>query len=171
MMFKAIPIVLISIIFVSSPSVFALENTNILISQKLTNMILEREKAMIDKDINSAMSQFSDDITWINSQGYFFEGKQNVLEFHNMLANNATQDYYYEAGQPRIRIINSNSAIAYYSWKMFWFDKGKPKAINKKEIGLMTLSAEKRNGAWYWIAVTNQHTPWFYETIDAVTID
>ncbi|MBT4519574.1 MAG: nuclear transport factor 2 family protein [Halieaceae bacterium] len=137
----------------------------------LTNMIEQREHAMISRDIGTAMSQFSEDITWINSQGYLFEGKQSVLEFHTMLANNKTLDYSYEAGKPRIRITGPNSAIVYYSWKMFWFSKGQPDEISNKEIGLMTLSAQKQRGEWHWIAVTNQHTPWFYETIDAATID
>jgi len=134
-------------------------------------MIAVREKAMIEKDIDTAMSQFSDDATWINSQGYFFEGKRNVLEFHSMLAGKETEDYVYEAGEPRIRLIDSSNAIAYYSWKMFWFKKDNPEDIFNKEIGLMTLTAQKRQGQWLWVAVTNQHTPWFYETIDPVTVD
>ena len=136
----------------------------------LIDMIKIREQAMINKDVDIAMSQFSDDITWINSQGYFFDGKKSVLEFHQMLVNNNTSDYLYEAGNPRIRIISANNAIVYYSWKMFWFDIGHSKKINKKEIGLMTLFAQKLQGKWYWIAVTNQHTPWFYQTINVETI-
>lgn len=145
---------------------------DIIMSDKtiLSNMIAIREQAMIDKDVAIAMSQFSDDITWINSQGYYFEGKKSVYEFHEMLVKNKTSDYLYEAGEPRIRIIDSHNAIVYYSWKMFWFDKGYPKKISKEEIGLMTLSAQKQQGKWYWLAVTNQHTPWFYETINTVTI-
>jgi hypothetical protein len=84
----------------------------------LADMIAVRETAMIEKDIETAMSQFSEDETWINSQGYYFEGRQNVLEFHGMLADSATRDYTYE------------------------------------EIGLMTLTAQKRNGRGLWIAVT-----------------
>lgn len=75
------------------------------------------------------MSQFDEDATWINSQGYFFEGKGNVLEFHQMLAGNDSLDYFYEAGVPRIRILDSSNAIAYYSWKMFWYEKGAPQDI------------------------------------------
>jgi hypothetical protein len=30
----------------------------------------------------------------------------------------------------------------------------------------MTLVVQKRAGDWYWLAVTNQHTPWFYESIE-----
>jgi len=133
-------------------------------------MIKIREQAMVNKEVGLAMLQFSDDITWINSQGYFFEGKKSVLEFHEMLVNNKTSDYFYEAGSPRVRIIGPNNAIVYYSWKMFWFDIGHPKEVKKKEIGLMTLSAQKQQGKWYWVAVTNQHTPWFYEAIDIVTV-
>lgn len=135
-------------------------------SRRLAQMITEREVAMIDKDIDTVMSQFSDDATWINSQGYFFEGKQSVFKFHNMLAGRDSLDYFYEAGSPRIRLIDSSNAIAYYSWKMFWFRKGEPDEYVNREIGLMTLTAQKRRGKWYWIAITNQHTPWFYESID-----
>lgn len=140
-------------------------------SRQLAEMVTVREKAMIEKDIDTAMSQFGDDATWINSQGYFFEGKQNVLEFHSMLAGNDTLDYFYEAGAPRIRLVDAYNAIAYYSWKMFWFRKDNPEDIVTREIGLMTLFAQKRQGRWYWIAVTNQHTPSFYDVIDPVTID
>ncbi len=137
----------------------------------LANMIEERETAMIERDIDTAISQFADDATWINSQGYFFQGKESILEFHNMLAGRDSVDYYYEAGEPRIRLIDDRNALAYYSWKMFWYDRDNPADTTFREIGLMTLSATRINGSWKWTAVTNQHTPWFYETIDVVTID
>ena len=138
---------------------------------RLAGMIAVRERAMVEKDIETAMSQFSDDATWINSQGYYFEGKDNVREFHAMLAGNTTRDYHYQAGEPRIRLIDPSNAIVYYSWKMRWFEKDDPDTIVHDEIGLMTLAAQKRQGQWQWVAVTNQHTPWFYETIDPVTVD
>jgi len=140
-------------------------------SLTLAKMIREREKAMINKDIKTAMSQFSDDITWINSQGYYFEGKDEVLKFHSMLAGNDSLDYYYEAGTPRIRILNSSNAIAYYSWKMFWYKKQNKADTTFREIGLMTLNAQKQNEGWKWVAITNQHTPWFYAKIEPVQID
>ena len=88
-----------------------------------------------------------------------------------MLAGRESLDYTYEAGEPRIRLLDSTNGVVYYSWKMFWFEKDNPAEITNEEIGLMTLNAQKREGRWYWIAVTNQHTPWFYETVDPVTID
>jgi hypothetical protein len=140
-------------------------------SLAIAHMISVREQSMIDKDIELAMGQFSEDATWINSQGYYFEGKNNVSKFHSMLTGNDSLDYYYEAGQPRIRIIDSKNALAYYSWKMFWYKKEIPADTTFKEIGLMTLTAHKQKKEWKWVAVTNQHTPWFYENVAPVTTD
>ena len=131
----------------------------------LIQMIREREKAMKEKNLQLAMDQFDTSATWINSQGYFFEGKETVSEFHQMLAGNDSLDYYYEAGKPRIRVLDPKNAIAYYSWKMFWFRKDQPADTTNFEIGLMTLSARKIEDQWKWVAVTNQHTPWFYEEV------
>ena len=140
-------------------------------SSTLVQMIADREQAMIGRDIETAMAQFADDATWINSQGYFFEGKTSILQFHEMLASRDSVDYYYEAGQPRIRMVDRDNALAYYSWKMFWYDRENPADTTFREIGLMTLTAKRIDDAWKWVAVTNQHTPWFYDTIDVVSID
>lgn len=136
----------------------------------LVSMIAERERAMIDKDIETAMSQFSEDATWINSKGYFFHGKNNIYKFHNMLIRNDSLDYYYETGEPRVRTLDSENAIVYYGWKMYWYPGNAP-GDTTREFGLMTLNARKQNDNWQWIAVTNQHTPWFYNTIQPVPIE
>lgn len=140
-------------------------------SLAIAKMISTREEAMIDKNIEAAMDQFAESATWINSQGYYFEGRENVSKFHGMLAGNDSLDYYYEAGKPRIRMIDPQNALAYYGWKMFWYKKEKPADTTFKEIGLMTLTAHKTKEKWRWIAVTNQHTPWFYADIEPVTTD
>ncbi|MGW9684835.1 nuclear transport factor 2 family protein [Flagellimonas sp. 2504JD1-5] len=134
-------------------------------------MIMDRERAMIDKNIDLVMPQFSEDATWINSQGYLFEGKKELEKFHVMFAENDSLNYYYEIGNPRIRFLDGNNALAYYSWKMFWFKKENPADTTFKEIGLMTLNAQKQNEKWKWVAVTNQHTPWFYKKIEPVKIE
>lgn len=140
-------------------------------STALLKMIDEREKAMIKKDIRKAISQFSDNATWINSQGYFFKGKEEVKKFHAMLVENDSKDYYYEAGKPLVRVLDSTHALAYYSWKMFWFKKENPTDTTFREIGLMTLNAQKQSGEWKWTAITNQHTPWFYSEIKPITAE
>ncbi len=140
-------------------------------SLALVTMINTREKAMIDKNIDLVLPQFSEDATWINSQGYLFEGKKELEKFHLMFSENDSLDYYYEIGNPKIRLLDRYNAIAYYSWKMFWFKKENPADTTFKEIGLMTLNAQKQNEKWKWVAVTNQHTPWFYKNIEPVNIE
>ena len=140
-------------------------------SLAIDSMIRLREDAMIHRNLELVMAQFSEASTWINSQGYFFEGKQHVRGFHRMLTGNDSLDYFYEAGNPRIRIIDKENALAYYGWKMFWFQKKTPTDTTFREIGLMTLTAHKTNNQWQWVAVTNQHTPWFYKDITAVVAD
>jgi uncharacterized protein (TIGR02246 family) len=134
--------------------------------EALTNMVTQRERAMQAKNASLAMEQFSDDATWINSQGYYFEGKAAVAKFHAMLTQDPQRDYRYEAGTPRIRLLDSSNAIVYYSWRMTWFERENPEKVIKPEVGLMTLNAQKRDGKWYWVAITVQHTPWFYQSIE-----
>ena len=85
----------------------------------LRDMIKTRERSMIDRDLPTAMSQFSSDATWINSQGYYFVGKEEIGRFHNMLASADTVDYFYEAGQPYIRMVDPKNALVYYGGKCF----------------------------------------------------
>ncbi|MBO0320759.1 nuclear transport factor 2 family protein [Muricauda sp. CAU 1633] len=147
------------------------ENTSSKDSIQLVQMILDREKAMVQKDMGLAMARFTEDATWINSQGYYFEGKHELQKFHNMMMHNDSMDYYYEVGKPKIRVLSSQSALAYYSWKMFWYKKEIPTDTTYKEIGFMTLTAQKNGGIWKWTAVTNQHTPWFYPEINPVVAE
>lgn len=137
----------------------------------LEGMIQTRERSMIHKEIQPVMAQFSEDITWINSQGYFFKGIEEIRNFHLMMMGNDSLDYVYQAGKPRIRLIDSEHALAYYSWKMFWYQTHAPHDTVNREIGLMSLTARKINQQWKWIAVSNQHTPWFYESIEPVKIE
>jgi len=134
--------------------------------EDLTNLVIHRERAMRAKNASLAMEQFSDDSTWINSQGYYFEGKSAVAKFHTKLTQDPTRDYHYEAGKPRVRLLDTSNAVVYYSWKMTWFERDNPNKVINPEVGLMTLNAQKRNGQWYWVAVTVQHTPWFYQSIE-----
>jgi uncharacterized protein (TIGR02246 family) len=139
--------------------------------QELTAMISAREKAMIAKNIAPVMKQFADDATWINSQGYLFEGKEVIEKFHIMLFNNDSLDYEYVAGKPRIRILDDRNALVYYGWQMNWVARNDRADTTKREIGLMTLTAQKVDTTWQWRAVTNQYTPWYYEKLDAVFIE
>jgi uncharacterized protein (TIGR02246 family) len=140
-------------------------------AQKIAGMILAREKAMISKNLLPAMEQFSEDATWINSQGYYFKGRPEIEKFHKMMFGNDSLDYVYVAGTPEVRLLDNRNAVAYYGWQMNWINRLNRLDTVKKEIGLMTLTAQKVDSAWQWKAITNQHTPWFYDKITPVAIE
>ncbi|THV61040.1 hypothetical protein EZV76_01540 [Flagellimonas alvinocaridis] len=58
-----------------------LTNTREQDSLELIQMVADRETAMIQKDMALAMGRFTEDATWINSQGYYFEGREGLKSF------------------------------------------------------------------------------------------
>jgi hypothetical protein len=131
----------------------------------LTRMVRDREAAMKDKNITSVMAQFSDDATFINAKGYYCANKAEVKAFHAHIMFQEGIDYQYLAGKVTVRLLDSSNALVYYPWKMDFFYVRTPAEAFFKEVGLMTLSAQKRNGKWLWVAITNQHTPAFFEDL------
>ena len=128
-------------------------------------MVTDRENAMREKDVPTIMSQFSDDATFINAVGLYSADKKEVEKFHNGLTRMDSISYYYLAGKVTVRILDDNNALVYYPWRMDWYNISNLIDTLRKEIGLMTLSAQKRNGKWLWIAITNQHTPEYFEDL------
>jgi hypothetical protein len=134
-------------------------------SLTLVKMVLVREKAMKIKDISTIMTQFSDDATFINSQGYYCANKSEIEKFHNELTYLDSTGYYYKAGNVHVRILDSNNAIVYYPWRMDWFNTFNANDTLNKEVGLMSLTAQKRNDNWFWVAITNQHTSEYFNDL------
>jgi hypothetical protein len=131
----------------------------------LVKMVDVREEAMKNNDITTVMTQFSDDATFINSSGYYCSNKNEVEIFHNSLTKIDSIGYYYKAGKVRVRILDKKNALVYYPWRMDWYKTSSPNDTIEKEVGLMTLTAQKRNDKWLWIAITNQHTEEYFEDL------
>jgi uncharacterized protein (TIGR02246 family) len=120
---------------------------------------------MKTKDINKVMSQFSDDATFINSDGYFLANKKEIAAFHKALSQTDSLGYNYVAGQVHLRFLDQNNALVYYPNKMNWYRLSNQKDTVERETRLLTLSAQKRNGTWLWVAVTNQVTIEYFDDL------
>jgi uncharacterized protein (TIGR02246 family) len=131
----------------------------------LTKMVRDREAAMKSKDLPSVMVQFSDDATFINWKGSYYANKSEVEAFHKQLIFLEGVGYNYSAGKVTVRLLDENNALVYYPWKMDFFHVAAPTEFFSNEVGLMTLSAQKRKGNWLWVAITNQHTQAFVEDL------
>lgn len=134
-------------------------------SLALVKMVNERENAMKKKDMAGVMTQFSDDATFINSKGYYFANKVEIEKFHHRLTQNDTIGYHYKAGNVQVRLLDRKNALVYYPWRVDWYNIANAKDTLVKEIGLMTLTAQKRKTRWLWVAITNQHTPEYFENL------
>jgi uncharacterized protein (TIGR02246 family) len=134
-------------------------------SLTLVKMVNERETAMKKKDLATVMTQFSEDATFINSAGFYFADKKEIEKFHHGLTQSDTIGYYYTAGNVTVRLLDKNNTLVYYPWRMDWHKTSNPADTLIKEVGLMTLSAQKRNDKWLWVAITNQHTPEYFDDL------
>jgi ketosteroid isomerase-like protein len=128
-------------------------------------LIEVREKAMKERDIKTVMAQFRDDATWINSQGFYFKNKTEIERFHTNLTHMDTVGYTYKAGKATVKILAPEFALIYYPWEMDWYKITSPKDT-LKEIGLMSLTAQKGYNGWKWRAVTNQHTKEYFDDLE-----
>jgi hypothetical protein len=165
-------------------------------SLALVKMVRERAIAREKHDIITELSQFSDDATFINSDGLLLPDKKaienhlkatnssddssetfeinlselnpltGVLLYRNFTGKWSDLSDHYTAGNIKIRIIDKNNALVYYPWRIDSFVSSNPKDTIISEIGLMTLSAQRRNDQWFWIAITNQHTPEYFNDLD-----
>jgi uncharacterized protein (TIGR02246 family) len=134
-------------------------------SVTLIKMVHERAEAMKHKNIDAVVAQFSDDATFINGEGYYLANKAEITEFHKGLTESDSIGYYYTVGKVHVRMLDENNALVYYPNRMDWFRVSNPKDTIEKETDLLTLSAQKRNGKWQWIAITNQPTIDYFDDL------
>lgn len=128
-------------------------------SLALVQMVADRENAMNHRDMQTLLSQYSDDFTFINTAGSYLT-RPDMPKFDSVLyAYDSTR---YRGGKVNVRLLDSTNALVYYAWQVDRY-----RAVNPllNEIGLMTLSAQKRSGRWVWVAMTNQSTPRFIEDV------
>ncbi len=131
----------------------------------LLNMIQTRQFAMKKKDVPAMMKQFANDATFINPAGYIYQKKTEIESYQYTLTHLDTISYYYGTGTVQLRMLDANNALIYYPWRMDWYNIKNPADTLYKEFGLFTITAQKRNTIWYWIAITDQHTPEFFDDL------
>ena len=84
-------------------------------------------------DLPTVMAQFSDDVTFINGEGYYCANKAEIEAFHKGLTQNDFLGYYYTAGHIHVRLLDNNNALVYYPNRMDWFKLSNPNDTIEKE--------------------------------------
>ena len=131
----------------------------------LLSMMQTRQFAMKKKDIPAVMKQFADDATLVNPGGYFYTNKKEIQDYLITVNHLDTITYNYSLGNVDVRMLDGSNALIYYPWEMDWYNIKQPGKILYKEFGLSSISAQKRNTLWFWVAVTDQHVPDFFEDL------
>ena len=70
-------------------------------------MIGEHIQAMQTKNMEMFSSQFTDDAVWINTDGYYYAGRQAIANYHKGLFQ---MDYYIKHGKVLIRTSDDKNA-------------------------------------------------------------
>ena len=134
-------------------------------SAALAAMVATRERAMVERDLGVLAAQFADDVTWMTGGGSFYAGKPSVVAFHRGMLQNDSVTYSYRAGRVLVRLLAADDALVYYPWQMVWTSRAVPTDTALAEVGIMTITARRQSGAWRWVAVTNQRTTVFHDSI------
>lgn len=131
----------------------------------LLSMMQTQQFAMQKKDLSTVMKPFADDANLVNPAGYFYSNKKEIEEYYITMNHLDTISYKYSSGNVDLRMLDGNNALIYYTWEMDWYNIKQPGKILYKESGLVSIVAQKRNTVWQWVALTNQHTPEFFEEL------
>jgi uncharacterized protein (TIGR02246 family) len=131
-------------------------------SVHLVSMVREYVDATRHQDTAKELANYSEDATFLTTAGRYMVGKKALKAFYRRLVG-TTDSIHYRAGTPVVRMLDSQHALVYYTWKVEWYRTGQPS--NLDDVGMMTISAQKRNRRWYWVAVTSQRLPAFFDSI------
>lgn len=127
----------------------------------LLKMVDEREAAMSAQDIAVIVKQFDSTATFINGGGYYYNGVQEIKNFHSKMFTMDSVKYSFKTGKALINPVSSEVALVYYPWQQDWTMKHQV-SDTLHEIGLMTIIAVKNKGQWKWKSMTNQRTKEFF---------
>lgn len=159
----------------------------------LVNMVRVRAAAREKNDIITEMSQFSADATFISGSGSYLGSKEEIDShlntkkdssryfeinldeskpptgvklYKNIKYREVDRRSHYKIGNVKVRILDQNNALVYYPWRIDAYIFSNPQDTIFTETGLMTLSAQKRKGKWFWVAITNQLTEDFFQDLE-----
>src|SRR5687767_1171749 len=89
-------------------------------SLTLVKMVNEREAAMSRKDLKTVVEQFDSLATFINGGGFYYDGIDEIKDFHRSMFENDSLTYTFKTGKPLVNAIRDNVAIVYYPWQQQW---------------------------------------------------
>lgn len=131
-------------------------------SLAIARTVLDYVEATRQQNVTGELASFTDDATFITTNGRYIAGKRQLEAFYAGLVG-TTDSIHYRNGSPVVRMLDAHNAVVYYTWEVDWYRSRGNSNLN--DIGMMTISVQQRDGKWQWVALTSQRMPEFFDMI------
>jgi uncharacterized protein (TIGR02246 family) len=96
----------------------------------------------------------AEDVDFVTVGGAFFRGRADFEKYHTKLLAERFRESTNTPLEIDVRFLRPDEAVVHWSWTIEG-DKNPDGSPRPKRFGLMTMVAQKRNGAWLVVVAQN----------------
>ena len=99
----------------------------------------------------------TDDVDFVTVGATWIHGRADFEKYHTRLLSGRFKESSTTLLQTEVRFLRPDIAVVHWSWTMVG-DKNPDGSARDRRYGMMTMVAEKRNGAWLVVASQNDNS-------------
>ena len=99
----------------------------------------------------------ADDVDFVTVGATWIHGRPDFEKYHTRLLSGRFRESMTTPLQIAVRFLRPDIAVAHWSWTIVG-DKNPDGTVRERRYGMMTIVAEKRNGAWLVVASQNDNS-------------
>ena len=99
----------------------------------------------------------ADDVDFVTVGATWIHGRADFEKYHTRLLSGRFKESSTTLLQTEVRFLRPDIAVVHWSWTMVG-DKNPDGSARDRRYGMMTMVAEKRNGAWLVVASQNDNS-------------
>jgi uncharacterized protein (TIGR02246 family) len=100
----------------------------------------------------------ADDVDFVTVGAWWIHGRPDFEKYHTRLLSGRFREATITPLQTEVRFLRPDMAVVHWSWSIAG-DRNPDGSLRQPRYGLMTMVAEKRNGAW--LVVVSQNDNYF----------
>jgi uncharacterized protein (TIGR02246 family) len=89
----------------------------------------------------------ADDVDFVTVGAWWIHGRPDFEKYHTRLLSGRFREATITPLQTEVRFLRPDMAVVHWSWNIAG-DRNRDGTLRQPRCGLMTMVAEKRNGAW-----------------------
>jgi uncharacterized protein (TIGR02246 family) len=99
----------------------------------------------------------ADDVDFVTVGAWWIHGRPDFEKYHTRLLSGRFSDATITPLQTEVRFLRPDMAVVHWSWNIAG-DRNPDGTLRQPRYGLMTMVAEKRNGAWLVVVSQNDNS-------------